>query len=146
MVSEAVVPTWLGAIYSWTFQEINSSLSAYPGFLSLVNPKGLCALNTSSQLIHLAKSQFLETSHGTDGLTRRLSVGTWSTSSQRAQPGGTPQKGCLGPACPLLWAQAWVEAPRGQRKFLPQGCASAFLLLKNSPLPTLPWPPPQPLL
>lgn len=45
--------------YSWAFQRIHFSLSDYPGFLSLVNPQGLCALNTNFQLIHVATGQMV---------------------------------------------------------------------------------------
>ena len=121
----------LKLIYSWAFQRINFSLSDYPGFLSLVNPKDPSALNTSSQLIHVATSQLLETGHGTDGLARQLSVSTWNPSSQQAQP----EEGMSRAYLPLSWARAWADAPWGQRSFLPQSCASAFPLLKILPSP-----------
>lgn len=108
-------PTWLEARLFLDFSH-NKFL---PWVSVACNQKGLCSLNTSSQLAHFATSQSLEMDDGTVWLARHiwqhlepfLAVGTACARQGR---------GILG--LPPLWARTSTKGPQGQRGLLPWGC------------------------
>ena len=54
---QGLAPICLEARLFLGFSENTFLFVDYPGFMSLVNPQGPCALNTSFQLVHVATGQ-----------------------------------------------------------------------------------------
>lgn len=121
----------LKLVYSWIFWIINSSPAKLPRVSVACNQKGLCVLNTSSQLVHFATSQSLEVDNGTDVACQAYLSALGALPRSGYHQGGASGKGHLGPFLGPGLNQARV--PRDGVSCL-EG-ASAFLLPKILPSP-----------